>query len=64
MRGKQAKSPAMLGGQTPKLSQGPAQHCRDPALTWLALPMLGESRGLGWSVLAKYAAVTQGEGCC
>lgn len=56
--------PLPLNGQTRGLSGEPTQGCREPALDWLPLPMLQESRGLGWSVLAKHAAVRQAEGCC
>lgn len=52
----------MLGHRSPGLSGGPKQGCREPALSWLVFPVLGESRGLGWSVLAKCAAITQQRG--
>lgn len=37
--------------------------CKEPALVWLTLPVLGESRGLERIVLAKHAGITQAEGC-
>lgn len=60
MGGQRAVSPR-LGGQTLELSGAPVQGCKEPALAWLALRMLGESRGLERSALAKHAGITQAE---